>query len=64
MFFSCSLKNREHFFVKWYYFIYMDETDNNTIEIEQLEDKSCAWNPEDGITLEWWGRAEGLEDKQ
>lgn len=42
----------------------MDETDNNTIEIEQLEDKSCAWNPEDGITLEWWGRAEGLEDKQ
>lgn len=26
--------------------------------------KGCAWDPEDGIVLEWWGRAEGLSDEQ
>ncbi len=26
--------------------------------------RSSAWNPDDGIVLEWWGRAEGLDDNQ
>ena len=25
---------------------------------------SCAWNPDDEITLEWWGRAEGINEEQ
>lgn len=35
-------------------------------EIDQNEQSECsnAWNPDDGIVLEWWGRAEGISDEQ
>lgn len=31
---------------------------------ETIEEPSQAYNPEDGIVFEWWGRAEGLSDEQ
>lgn len=31
-------------------------------EIDSVEYNS--WNPDDGIVLEWWGRAEGISDEQ
>lgn len=31
---------------------------------EKSEELSNAWNPDEGIVLEWWGRAEGLSDEQ
>jgi hypothetical protein len=40
-----------------------DKNIEANLEIEE-EIKGCAWNPEDGIVLEWWGRAEGLSDEQ
>ena len=42
----------------------MIEPEEKKAEEEQFENRFCAWNPDDGITLEWWGRAEGLEDEQ
>ena len=38
------------------------EKDNK--DIEEVESQSSAWNPDYGIVLEWWGRAEGLDDEQ
>lgn len=45
--------------------IYLMEDKNieSNIELEE-EIKGCAWDPDDGIVLEWWGRAEGLSDEQ
>ncbi len=37
------------------------DKDDNKIEIDS-DDISCAWKPEDGVVLEWWGRAEGIEE--
>lgn len=29
---------------------------------DNKDDNSCAWKPEDGVVLEWWGRAEGIDE--
>ena len=31
---------------------------------DDIDEMSNAWNPDEGIVLEWWGRAEGLSDEQ
>ncbi len=38
----------------------MDKDDKNKKDIN--EDNCCAWKPEDGVVLEWWGRAEGIDE--
>lgn len=42
----------------------MAEDKDTIADEEKSEIKGCAWDPEDGIVLEWWGRAEGLSDEQ
>lgn len=36
--------------------------DNDDTNVESEDDRSCAWKPEDGVVLEWWGRAEGIDE--
>ena len=40
-------------------------------EEKEVKDKGCdaeiiygSWSPDDGVVLEWMGRAEGLSDEQ
>lgn len=31
---------------------------------ENIEPEYNSYDPEEGIVLEWWGRAEGISDEQ
>lgn len=37
------------------------DKDDDKIEVDS-DTISCAWKPEDGVVLEWWGRAEGMDE--
>ena len=43
--------------------VFMKDEEKERAE-ENCEELSNAWNPDEGIALEWWGRAEGLSDEQ